>query len=107
MFRVSLLFGLITVVTGLMGVIIGSVMGQKLRGKYPTADPDICGFGVLASVPLIYGMMILARGPEAPTYVTFFFGQWFLNLNWALATDMLMVKILYIHLLAHSNEGGK
>jgi hypothetical protein len=45
----------------------------------------------LASVPLIFAMTVLARGPEAPTYITFFFGQWFLNLNWALATDMLMV----------------
>jgi hypothetical protein len=42
-------------------------------------------------------MTVLARGPEAPTYITFFFGQWFLNLNWALATDMLMVfKINYL-----------
>jgi hypothetical protein len=42
-------------------------------------------------------MTVLARGPEAPTYITFFFGQWLLNLNWALATDMLMVfKINYL-----------
>ncbi|KAK4005351.1 hypothetical protein OUZ56_007066 [Daphnia magna] len=92
--RVSLVFGFITVVTGLMGVIFGSLMGTKLRGKYPTIDPEICGFGVLASVPLIFAMTILARGPEAPTYITFFFGQWFLNLNWALATDMLMYTIV-------------
>ncbi|KAI9560815.1 hypothetical protein GHT06_011767 [Daphnia sinensis] len=92
--RVSLVFGFITVVTGLMGVIFGSLMGTKLRGKYPTVDPEICGFGVLASVPLIFAMTILARGPEAPTYITFFFGQWFLNLNWALATDMLMYTIV-------------
>ncbi|EFX72629.1 hypothetical protein DAPPUDRAFT_325973 [Daphnia pulex] len=92
--RVSLIFGFITVVTGLMGVVVGSLMGTKLRGKYPTIDPEICGFGVLASVPLIFAMTVLARGPEAPTYITFFFGQWFLNLNWALATDMLMYTIV-------------
>ena len=67
-------------------------MGAKLRPKYPTADPIICGFGVLAAVPLIYFMMLLARGPTGPTYATFFFGQWLVNLNWSLATEMIMVK---------------
>jgi hypothetical protein len=53
----------------------------------------------LASVPLIFAMTVLARGPEAPTYITFFFGQWFLNLNWALATDMLMVFTIKINFI--------
>ncbi len=69
---------------------------------FQTIDPEICGFGVLASVPLIFAMTVLARGPEAPTYITFFFGQWFLNLNWALATDMLMVgPILNLLIILH------
>ena len=92
--RVSLIFGIITVITGLLGVIIGAVMGAKLRPKFPTADPLICGFGVLAAVPLIYLMMLLARGPTGPTYATFFFGQWLVNLNWSLATEMIMVNLI-------------
>jgi hypothetical protein len=86
--------GIITVITGLLGVIIGAVMGAKLRPKFPTADPLICGFGVLAAVPLIYLMMLLARGPTGPTYATFFFGQWLVNLNWSLATEMIMVNLI-------------
>ena len=78
-------------VAGILGVVIGSVMGQKLRVKYPTADPVICGVGLLLSTPLIYGTMILARGPEIPTYVIFFFGQWLLNLNWAITGDIMVV----------------
>lgn len=95
--RVSLLFGVITVITGLLGVIVGSIMGKKLRVKYPTADPDICGWGVLISAPILFGMMLLAQGPQGPTYVTFFIGQWFLNLNWALATEMLMVRYPFFY----------
>ena len=30
--------------------------------------------GVIAAVPLIYLMMLLARGPTGPTYASFFFG---------------------------------
>lgn len=90
--RVSLIFGVITVISGLLGVIVGSIMGKKLRVKYPTADADICGWGVLISAPILFAMMLFAQGPQAPTYVTFFIGQWFLNLNWALATEMLMVS---------------
>lgn len=89
--RVSLVFGVITVITGLMGVILGALMGAKLRPKFPRADPIICGFGVLAGVPFIYAMTLLADGPVAPTYVTFFFGAFLVNLNWSLTTEMLMV----------------
>ncbi len=70
-------------------------MGAKLRIKYPTADPLICGFGVLSAVPLFFASMMLAAGPIAPTYITFFFAEWFVNLNWALATDMLLVFYYY------------
>ena len=97
--RVSLIFGVITVITGLMGVILGAVMGAKLRPKFPTVDPLICGFGVLAGVPFIYAMTLLAAGPVAPVYVTFFFGSLLVNLNWSLTTEMLMVRINWSFLL--------
>ena len=88
---VSLIFGLETVLAGVLGVVCGSLLGQKLRRRFPSADPLVCAFGLLISAPLMAGCLILATGPPVPTFLILFFGQLFLNLNWALVADMLLV----------------
>ena len=88
---ISLVFGIITILAGVLGVVSGSLMGQKLRVRFPTADAVICGIGMLCSAPLFYGGIMLAIGPLEPVYALFFFAMWFLCLNWALVGDMLLV----------------
>jgi hypothetical protein len=34
---ISLVFGIVTIASGLLGVVCGSVMGQKLRVQFPSA----------------------------------------------------------------------
>ncbi|EFX84684.1 hypothetical protein DAPPUDRAFT_99565 [Daphnia pulex] len=46
-FSVSYIFGLIAMIAGLLGVPLGSFLGQKLRVRYQRADPIVCGMGLL------------------------------------------------------------
>lgn len=56
------------------------------------ADALICGVGLLCSVPFLYGVMLMALpGPLWTVYLLCFFGLWFINLNWALVGDILLV----------------
>ncbi len=81
-----------TILAGVLGVLSGSLLAQKLRLRYPTADAFICGLGLLCSAPLFYGALVLAVGPLAPVYVLFFIAMWCLCLNWALVGDILLVS---------------
>ncbi|KAG0698160.1 Protein spinster [Chionoecetes opilio] len=91
---VSFVFGAIAMSAGLIGVPLGSFAGQKLRVKLPYADPMVCGVGLLCSVPLILGAMELAEWNTIASYVVVFFGQVFLNLNWAVVSDIVLYIVI-------------
>lgn len=91
---VSFVFGAIAMSAGLLGVPLGSFAGQKLRVKLPYADPLVCGIGLLISVPLILGAMVLAEWNTVASYVVVFFGQVFLNLNWAVVSDIVLYIVI-------------
>lgn len=94
MVSVALIFGAETVVAGIVGIVAGSFLGQKLRRIYPTADPLVCGVGLFISAPFMLETLILASGPSAvTTFAVMFFGQLFLNLNWSLVADITLVKL--------------
>jgi hypothetical protein len=52
---VPLIFGAETVLAGILGVLVGSLLGQRLRRDYPTADPLVCGVSLLLSAPFLHG----------------------------------------------------
>ncbi|XP_069973110.1 protein spinster isoform X1 [Penaeus vannamei] len=91
---VAFVFGAIAMTAGLIGVPLGSFTGQKLRIKFPFADPLVCGVGLLISVPLIIGAMVLAEFNTVVSYVVVFFGQVFLNLNWAVVSDIVLYIVI-------------
>lgn len=108
---ISLVFGIVTIASGLLGVVCGSVMGQKLRVQFPSAgtinsfhlqrihlialtffiDAIICGVGMICSAPFFYGLLVLSLGPIYAIYILAFLALWFINLNWALVGDILLV----------------
>lgn len=92
--EIALIFGVMTILAGVLGVLSGSLLAQKLRLRYPTADAFICGLGLLCSAPLFYGALVLAVGPLAPVYVLFFIAMWCLCLNWALVGDILLYVVI-------------
>ncbi|KAK8723726.1 hypothetical protein OTU49_011510 [Cherax quadricarinatus] len=91
---VAFVFGAIAMSAGLIGVPLGSLAGQKLRVSLPYADPLVCGVGLLVSVPFILGAMVLAEMNTVASYVVVFFGQIFLNLNWAVVSDIVLYIVI-------------
>ncbi|PSN36607.1 Protein spinster [Blattella germanica] len=87
-------FGIIAMISGLIGVPLGSIAAQRLRTRYPRIDPFICAFGLLVSSPLIFAATLLASVNTTVCYVLIFFGEVFLNLNWSIVADILLYVVI-------------
>ena len=97
-FSVFLVFGFIMAVAGVLGLSLGSGLSYWLRPKYRRIDPLICGGGLLPSVILLLTSFIIAYDHIMAAYVLMFFGQVFLNMNWAVIVDMTLVSEKTRHL---------
>lgn len=69
LFRVSLIFGAITCLAGILGVVIGSSAADLLRKKTSKADPYVCAFGLLAGAPCLFMALVFSRYNTSITYV--------------------------------------
>ena len=95
--QVDFIFGCVAVIAGIMGVLLGSSLSQIFRKKFSSsfiADPIICGTGLFLSVPLLGVSIYLAETNIILSFVACFFGQLFLNMNWAIVCDILMYLIV-------------
>lgn len=66
----SLIFGLITCLTGVLGVGLGVEISRRLRRYNPRADPLVCAAGLLGSAPFLFLSVACARGSIVATYVS-------------------------------------
>ncbi|XP_048645663.1 protein spinster homolog 1 isoform X2 [Marmota marmota marmota] len=64
----SLIFGLITCLTGVLGVGLGVEISRRLRRSNPRADPLVCAAGLLGSAPFLFLSLACARGSIVATY---------------------------------------
>lgn len=87
-------FGIISMISGLIGVPLGSLIAQKLRPKYNRIDANICAIGLLASAPLVFLVCITARHNSIICYTLVFFAEIFLNLTWSIIADILLYVVL-------------
>lgn len=87
-------FGIVGMLSGLIGVPLGSLLAQRLRVVWPTADPMICGIGLLLGAPLIFFASITASTNGTLCYILIFLGQLSINLNWAIVADMLLYVVI-------------
>ncbi|XP_037545087.1 protein spinster homolog 1 [Nematolebias whitei] len=90
----SLIFGVITVVTGLLGVTSGVQLSRLLRKKNPRADPLVCAMGLLVSAPFLFLAVAFAETSTIATYVFIFIGETFLSMNWAIVADILLYVVV-------------
>lgn len=91
---VAIVFGIIAMSAGILGVPLGSFTSQTLRKIWAFADPIVCGTGLLLSFPLISAGMYLAEFNTQSAYAVVFFGQCFLNLNWSIVSDIILYIII-------------
>ncbi|XP_053469768.1 protein spinster homolog 1 [Ictalurus furcatus] len=90
----SIYFGIITCVTGVLGVGMGGAVSHRLRQKTQRADPLVCAAGLLLAAPFLYLAIIFAQGSTIATYVFIFFGEMFLSMNWAIVADILLYVVV-------------
>ncbi|XP_051949765.1 protein spinster homolog 3-like [Xyrauchen texanus] len=90
----SYIFGAITVVTGIVGVFLGTGISKKLRDRVPNADPLICAVGMLSSSPCFFIAIILASTSIPATYTFIAIGETLLSLNWAILADILLYVVV-------------
>lgn len=93
---VSFRFGAITMVSGIIGVPLGTYIAQSLKKRSQRADPIICACGLMISAPLLAGAMIMVTANTAIAYTMVFLGEVALNLNWAIVADILLVRIFNV-----------
>jgi len=91
--NVTLYFGIVTCVGGLLGVISGMLLSKYLRPRYQWVDPVICGVSLLLSIPFLVGGILLAKDHLEYSFVVILFGMYFLNFNWSVAVDMTIYVI--------------
>jgi hypothetical protein len=60
---------------------------QNARG-----DPIVCGVAVLLCLPFLFAVLILSKTNFIITWICVFFAETLLCSNWALISDMIMVK---------------
>uniref|UniRef100_A0A3P9AHR0 Major facilitator superfamily (MFS) profile domain-containing protein n=1 Tax=Esox lucius TaxID=8010 RepID=A0A3P9AHR0_ESOLU len=90
----SYVFGGLTVVTGILGVSLGSTISRRLRDRVPNADPLICAVGMLSSAPCFFAAIILASTSVPATYVFIGIGEILISLNWSILADILLYVVV-------------
>ncbi|XP_028451774.1 sphingosine-1-phosphate transporter SPNS2 isoform X1 [Perca flavescens] len=90
----SLIFGVITCVTGLLGVVIGAATTRLCRQKTERADPLVCAVSMLGSAIFVCLIFVVAKKSIVGAYVCIFIGETLLFLNWAITADILMFVVI-------------
>lgn len=91
---VAMVFGVITCLAGIVGVVLGSLSSQYFRKTNPMADPLICAYSMLAAVPFVYGACIIAASCIPVSYILIFFGVTLLCMNWVLVADIVLYVVV-------------
>lgn len=88
-------------ISGLVGVPLGSYLSQSLKKTYPRADPLLCAAGLLISTPLLAAGMLVVQLNSTVAFILMFFGELALNLNWAIVADILLVRMPFMNNMAN------
>ena len=92
---VSMKFGVITCVSGFIGVALGSWSASRLRIKWKSrADTYVCAFGLIGCAPFLFLALCFSKEYTMPTWGLIFIGETLLSLNWALVTDILLYIVV-------------
>ena len=91
---VAFIFGVELTVGGVLGLILGSFLSYWLRPKFDWIDPTICGVSMLVASPFLFISVAFATENIPLTLVFMFFAELFINMNWAVAVDILLYVIV-------------
>lgn len=80
--------------SGLIGVPLGSFLAQRLRPINQQCDPQICAWGLFISAPMVFIALNLAKTNTTWCYIFVFLAEISLNLCWSIVADILLVSDL-------------
>ncbi|XP_041626648.1 protein spinster homolog 3 isoform X6 [Vulpes lagopus] len=86
----NLIFGILTVVTGIIGVVLGAEASRRFKRVNPRAEPLVCACSLLAAAPCLYLALLLARTTFTVSYVFLALGELLLSCNWAVVAEILL-----------------
>ncbi|XP_060243326.1 protein spinster homolog 3 isoform X3 [Meriones unguiculatus] len=90
----NLIFGALTVATGIIGVILGAEASRRYKKVNPRAEPLICASSLFATAPCLYLALILASRTLVASYVFLALGELLLSCNWAVVADILLSVVV-------------
>jgi MFS transporter, Spinster family, sphingosine-1-phosphate transporter len=107
--HVNFIFGLLTVITGIVATLLGGWVGDRLRPRYSGSYFLVSGVGLLAGFPLVLAMLVV---PFPMAWICVFFAEFCLFFNTGPSNTILAnatpasiratafaVNIFVIHLL--------
>ncbi|XP_075181522.1 protein spinster homolog 1-like [Anomaloglossus baeobatrachus] len=89
----SMIFGIVTVVAGMIGVVAGVKIAKRFKKYNPRADPLVCGFGMLGSTIFLFVAFYLANISLVATYVLIFIGDILLMMNFSISADVRLYVV--------------
>lgn len=92
--NVSYIFGVITCLSGFVGVGAGTSFAQYLRKFNPRADPLVCAFGMLTGAPFLFLGIFVAASNVVVAWLFILVAEILLFLNWALIPDILLYILI-------------
>ncbi|KAF0872607.1 SPNS2 protein, partial [Crocuta crocuta] len=90
----SLIFGALTVATGIAGVVLGAEASRRYKKANPRAEPLICACSLLAAAACLYLALVLAPTTFLASYVLLALGELLLSCNWAVVADILLSVVV-------------
>lgn len=91
---ISYKFGIVMTLSGLLGVPVGSMLAQNIRHQVPNADPLVCAYTLLASVPVLFFGFVFADKSLGTCLALTFFAGLLLNANWSVVSDMTLYIVI-------------
>jgi len=92
--NVPFIFGICTMMSGVIGVPIGSMWSTKWRPKNQRADPLICAIGLFATSIFLCAALFLCNSYFFLSFVLIFLGEVSMNLNWSIVADILLYTVI-------------
>lgn len=86
--KVTRIFGLITIVTGVAGSFSGASLAKAYSKRDPAADAVVSGFSLLLATPCVFASIYLSRISYELTWVFIFCGEFLVSLLWPLLTTI-------------------
>jgi len=89
---IAKVFGLITAISGVIGVVAGTVISSKWKTKCSSSKPDcwVSAIGLICCSPLLFLALVRVQYDASSTWVLVFFVEILLCLDWAIVTDILL-----------------